>query len=53
MTIRYMKFWDWLEFDEDSGNIKGIREDAPRQMKLDYEAYLKEKEKAKKQNIKL
>ena len=53
MTTEYRKFWDWLEFDEDSGDIIGIRKDAPRQMKLDYEAYLKEKKKAKKENIKL
>ena len=53
MTIKYQKFWDWLEFEEDSCGIKGIRKDAPRQMKLDYEAYLKLEKKAKKQNIKL
>lgn len=53
MTTAYRKFWDWLEFDEDSGDIIGIRKDAPRQMKLDYETYLKEKKEAKKRNIKL
>ena len=53
MTMDYMAFWDWLEFDEDSGDIIGIRKDAPRQMKLDYEAYLKQEKKAKKENIKL
>lgn len=56
-------FWNYLEFypeeDEEgfdgihSGGIKGIREDAPEEAKKAYKEYVKKKEKAQEQNIKL
>ena len=49
--IPYQVFWPFLEVGED-GYVKGIREDAPEIMKLEYENYLKEEEKAEEAGIK-
>lgn len=50
--VEVMNFFDYGIFSE-MGFLVGIREDAPENIKKEYAAYLKEKEKAEKEGIKL
>lgn len=38
-------FWDYLVFDEEEGEIIGIKEDAPKKAKKAYKEYLELKKK--------
>lgn len=46
------KWYDYATFDDD-GYINGIRDDAPKAEKEDYEKYVKEEGKAKQENLKI
>jgi hypothetical protein len=63
MDVKFLEFYPYLEFypDEDevgydgvhNGGMKGIKENAPDNIKEEFEIYLKEMEELKKQGIKL
>lgn len=44
-------WWDWAIFDENG--LCGIDENAPEEIKKEYEKYLEEEEERKKQHIKM
>lgn len=52
MIMNEPKFWKYLIFDDDC-NITGIKDDVPKEIKAEYEAWLKEEEKNRKAGIKI
>lgn len=45
-------WWDWATFNED-GFLSGIDENAPEEIKKEYEKYLEEEAERKKKGIKI
>ncbi len=52
MTISKPIFWDYATFDND-GNLSGVKDDAPDEVKRDYQKFKKKEEKLKKRGIKI
>ena len=50
--IGNMNFFDYAAFDE-KGNLTGLREDAPKEVRKEYQRFLKAQEDAKKRGTKL